>query len=99
MELAIYSNRNTVSDMSPALVLTTVNAPHSQKLNAQELVYCLWDPKAAEAVPGHMSSFFGDVKPDLQVQFAALFNVPHAKLVEAAKAFSDYSGASYPLAE
>lgn len=85
--------------MSPALVLTTVNAPHSKKLDAQELVYCLWHPKAAEAVPGHMSSFFGDVKPELQLQFADLFNIPHAKLIEAATAFSNYSGASYPLAE
>jgi hypothetical protein len=85
--------------MSPALVLTTVNAPYSKELNAQELVACLWDPKAAEAVPGHMSSFFGDVEPELQSQFAALFNVPHAKLVEAAKAFSNFSGVSYPLAE
>jgi hypothetical protein len=89
----------TVSKMSPALVLTTVNAPYSKKLDAQELAYCLWHPKAAEAVPGHMSSFFGDVDPELQTQFAALFHVPHAKLVEAAKAFSNYSGASYPLAE
>jgi hypothetical protein len=85
--------------MKPALVLTTVNAPYSKKLTAQELVHCLWDPKAAEAVPGHMSSFFGDVEPELQFQFADLFNVPHAKLVEAAKAFAKYSGASYPLAE
>jgi hypothetical protein len=85
--------------MSPALVLTTVNAPYSKKLNEHELVYYLWNPKAAEAVPGHMASFFGDVKPELQSQFAAFYNVPHAKLVEAAKAFSNYSGASYPLAE
>lgn len=85
--------------MSPALVLATVNAPHSKKLDAQALVYCLWNPKAAEAVPGHMSSFFGDVTPELQSQFAALFDVPHAKLVEAAKAFANYSGAVYPLAE
>jgi hypothetical protein len=44
--------------MSPALVLTTVNAPYSKKLDAQQLACCLLDPSAAKAAPGHMSSFF-----------------------------------------
>jgi hypothetical protein len=44
--------------MSPALVLTTVNAPYSQQLTAQELAGCLLDLTAAKAVPGHMSSFW-----------------------------------------
>ena len=88
-----------MSEMSPALVLATVNAPYSKKLSAQELVHCLLDHDAAVAAPGHMSSFFGDVQPELQCQFAALFDIPQAKLVEAAKAFSKYSGALYPLAE
>jgi hypothetical protein len=84
--------------MSPALVMTTVNAPYSKKLSAQELVYYLKNPQAAKDVPGHMSSFFSDVKPDFQYEFAAIFDIPSAQLVEAAKAFSKYSGASYPLA-
>jgi hypothetical protein len=84
--------------MSPALVMTTVNAPYSKKLSAQELAYYLKDSQAAKAVPGHMSSFFGDVKPDLQYGFAALFDISGAQLEEAAKAFSNYSGATYPLA-
>jgi hypothetical protein len=83
---------------SPILVLATVNAPYSKQLNAQELVYCLLDHAAAKAVPGHMSSFFGEVKPELQCEFADLFGISHAQLVEAAKAFSSYSGESYPLA-
>jgi len=49
--------------MSPVLVLTTVNAPFSQKLDATEIVHCLLDPAAAKAMPGHMSLFFGEVKP------------------------------------
>jgi hypothetical protein len=82
----------------PAIVLATVNAPHSKKLDAQELVHCLLDFDAALTKPGHMSSFFGDVKPDLQIEFAGLFGIPPAKVVDAAKAFAKYSGQSYPLA-
>lgn len=83
---------------SPDLVLTTVNAPYSQQLSAQELVLCLMDQEAAKAVPGHMSSFFGEVSPQLQSEFADLFDVAPAQLVAAAKAFSNYSGESYPIA-
>jgi hypothetical protein len=85
--------------MSPALVMATVNAPYSKKLSAQDLAYCLKDAQAAKAVPGHMSSFFGDVEPEFQYEFAALFDISGAQLVEAAAAFSKYSGASYPLAK
>jgi hypothetical protein len=84
--------------MSPALVMATVNAPYSKKLNAQELVYCLLHPAAAKVLPGHMGSFFGDVKPDLQKWFAQAHNVSEDQLVSAAKAFAEFSGASFPLA-
>jgi hypothetical protein len=84
--------------MSPTLVLTTVNAPYSKQLDAQELVYCLLHPAAALNVPGHMSSFFGEVKPDLQLGFAHLFNITNDQLSNAAKAFANFSGESYPLA-
>jgi hypothetical protein len=84
--------------MSPALVLTTVNAPHSEQLDAQQLAYYLKNPKAAKAVPGHMSAFFGEVDPALQVGFASLFEISEPELVAAAKSFAEYSGASYPLA-
>ena len=36
----------------PALVLATVNAPYSKKLDAAELVQCLLDPTAAKAACG-----------------------------------------------
>ena len=39
------------------LVLTSVNAAYSKKLDAQELVHCLLDPNAAKAACGPMSSF------------------------------------------
>jgi hypothetical protein len=45
-----------------------------------------------------MSSFFGDVKPELQIAFAQMHGITHAQLVAAAKAFAAYSGQSYPLA-
>jgi hypothetical protein len=84
--------------MSPALVLATVNAPYSTKLDAQDLAHCLLDPAAAKAVPGHMSTFFGEVKPALQVGFAGLFNISESQLSVAAKVFAMYSGESHPLA-
>ena len=84
--------------MAPELVLATVNAPHRKQLSAQELVHCLREPAAAKAAPGHMSVFFGEVKPHLQVGFAHQFNITEQELVAAAKAFAAYSGQSYPLA-
>jgi hypothetical protein len=88
-----------IGQMTAALVLATVNAPHSKKLGAQELAHCLIDPAAAKAKPGYMSSFFGDVEPDLQIEFGALFGLPPAAIAEAATAFAKFSGQSYPLAE
>jgi len=84
--------------MSPALVLATVNAPYSTKLDALDLAHCLLDPAAAKAVPGHMSTFFGEVKPALQVGFASMFGITELQVSAAAKAFATYSGESYPLA-
>jgi hypothetical protein len=84
--------------MSPALVLTTVNAPYSKQLEAEELIHCLLDPEAAQEYPGHVSSFFGEVKPQLQVEFAQQFNVTKEQLIAAAQAFAKFSGQSYPLA-
>lgn len=84
--------------MSTALVLTTVNAPFSQKLDAMEIVHCLLNPAAAKAMPGHMSSFFGEVKPASQLGFASMYNISETQLAAAAKAFANYSGESYPLA-
>ena len=85
--------------MSPiSSVLTTVNAPYSKKLDAQALVFCLTHPEAAKGVPGQMSTFFGEVSPELQKAFARTFNVSEETLISAAKAFAEYSGEAYPLA-
>lgn len=84
--------------MFPASVLTTVNAPYSKQLDAQELVHCLKNPEAAKAAPGHMSAFFGEVEPELQKAFADAFDISEAELATAAKTFAEFSGESYPLA-
>jgi hypothetical protein len=84
--------------MNTALVLTTVNAPHRRQLDAHELAHCLLDQTAAKAAAGHMSSFFGEVKPEFQVGFANMFDIDVRQLSAAAKAFASYSGESYPLA-
>ena len=83
----------------PALVLTTVNVPYSEQLSAEELARCLMDHEKAKSMPGHISSFFGEVSRDLQLEFAKCFNITESQLVAAAKAFSSYSGQRYPLAE
>ena len=83
---------------SPALVLSTVNAPYSETLDAQALAHCLLDLTAAKQTPGHVSSFFGEVDPALQLEFAQLFNISKEQLVASAKAFAAYTGESYPLA-
>ena len=84
--------------MSSALVLTTINAPYSKQLDAQELAFCLLHPDAAKTAPGHMSSFFGEVSPKLQIEFASACSISRQQLTAAAKAFAKYSGESYPLA-
>ena len=83
--------------MVTALVLSTVNAPHREQLDALTLAHCLLDEAAARTKPGHMSCFFGEVEPALQIEFAHLFNITDTQLVSAAKAFAKYSGESYPL--
>jgi hypothetical protein len=84
--------------MGLAVVLATVNAPYSKQLDAEALALCLLDQAAAKHAPGHMSSFFGEVEPALQIEFAHLFNIADETLEASAKAFALYSGESYPLA-
>jgi hypothetical protein len=81
-----------------ALVLTTVNAPYREQLDAQALAHCLVDQAAARRTPGHVSSFFAEVEPALQFEFARLFNTTDEQLVSSARAFAAYTGESYPLA-
>ena len=85
--------------MAVTTVLTTVNAPYSEKLDAAALAHCLQDASAAIAKPGHMSSFFGEVPPEDQKEFAATFGISASALSRAAKKFASYSGETYPPIE
>jgi len=84
--------------LNPALVLTTVNASHRRELDADELARYLLDLDAAKGVPGHMSVFFGEISPSVQIAFAVSQGISRVQLVAAAKAFAAYSGETYPLA-
>jgi len=83
---------------SPVIILTTVNAPFSNALDAGQLAACLMDVTAAKLNPGHLSAFFGEVPVDDQVAFAKAKGIPLALMAKVAKAFSDYSGETYPIA-
>lgn len=83
--------------MSMTLILTTVNAPYGEQLDGEALAHCLRVTSAAKSKPGHMSSFFGEVAPDAQKEFAARYGISEAALIKAARAFAKYSGESYPL--
>ena len=80
-----------------SLVLTTVNASYSKQLDEAGLVLCLTDAAAARSMPGHMSSFFGEVAPDMQIEFAASHGIPSEALACAARTFASYSGERYPI--
>lgn len=82
---------------SAVSVLTTVNAPYSEQLDEATLAFCLQDIEAAKAKPGHISSFFGEVTPEAQMEFAAHCGISKQTLVDTAKAFASYSGETYPL--
>jgi hypothetical protein len=57
---------HVIKNSFPASVLTTVNGPHSKKLDAEALAHCLLDEAAAKAAPGHMSIFFGEMSPNFR---------------------------------
>ena len=77
------------------LVLTTVNAAYSKKLDAGTRPLSA-GPKCSQGRVWPHVIVFGDVK--LQIAFAQIHGITHAQLVAAAKAFAAYSGQSYPFA-
>ncbi len=81
-----------------ASILTTVNAPYSEKLGGAMLAYCLSDIDAAKQYHGQVSSFLGEVAPMPQVEFAAAYHIPVDDLKAFAGDFAAWSGESYPLA-
>jgi hypothetical protein len=75
-----------------SLVLATMNAPYSRKLNVAEVVQCLKKPSRTKGTAGPMSSFFYDVQLDLQRKFALSNDVSLSELAAAAAFFDAWSG-------
>lgn len=75
-----------------SLVLATVNAPYSKKLDAAALAECLRAPASMRTALGPMSSFFYDVDIDLQRQFALSHGISLDTLSAAAALFGTWSG-------
>jgi hypothetical protein len=75
-----------------SLVLATVNAPYSKKLDAVALAACLRTPASMRTALGPMSSFFYDVDIDLQRKFALSHGISLNMLSVAAALFGTWSG-------
>lgn len=80
-----------------SIVLATVNAPYSNKIDAETLANIISNPEAARLHAGPMSSFFYDVQPNLQIKFANAHQISTKKLKLAAKLFDRWSGMRSPL--
>lgn len=83
--------------MSNVIVITIVNAPHRRKIDAHTLVECLLNPDTARSMPGHMSSFFGEVPVLMQLEFAKSYGIAECQVVAARRKFAEFSGEAYPL--
>lgn len=81
-----------------SLVLSTVNAPYSKKLDAMTLANYILEPAKSKTSAGPMSSFFYEVSPDLQIAFAEGHGISIAALKSAASFFDAWSGQKSALA-
>lgn len=81
-----------------SLVLSTVNAPYSKKLDAMTLANYILEPAKSKTAAGPMSSFFYEVSPDLQFAFAEAHGISVAALKAAAAFFDAWSGNKSALA-
>ncbi len=80
------------------LVLSKVNAPHAERISAEELCACFLDFQKSKSWAGHVSSFFAEISPTTQIAFAAEHGIDKTALVAAAKAFAAWSGEDYEIA-
>jgi hypothetical protein len=78
-------------------ILTTVNAPYSEALDAAMLANCLSDINLAKQHPGQVSSFLGEVPVAQQLEFAGAHAIPVDALKRFAADFAAWSGEHYPL--
>jgi len=81
------------ADMQTVL-LTTVNAPYQNHLDAGELAAALIGGNIAL---GQVSSFFTEIEIDLQKAFAQEQGIPSEVLVQVADAFKNWSGQDVAL--
>jgi hypothetical protein len=81
------------------LVLSTVNAPYSTKLNGEALAAAIIDIRGAQRSAGPPSSFFYEVPVELQKQFATAHGLSEETLSEAGKSFAAWSGKPWPHVE
>ncbi|NEJ64887.1 hypothetical protein [Rhizobium ruizarguesonis] len=81
-----------------SLVLSTVNAPYSKKLDAMTLANYILEPAKSKTAAGPMSSFFYEVSPDLQFAFAETHGISIEALKVAAVFFDAWSGQKSVLA-
>lgn len=80
------------------IALSSINAPHTVELSAQDVVDCILDYEKAKMWPGHMASFFGDLSPDIQIAFSKAFGLDDAIVSASADAFAAWSGQDFVLA-
>lgn len=80
-------------DLQTAL-LTTINAPYQNQLDAGGLAAAL---KSGNLDLGQVSSFFTEISVETQKAFAAQHDIAAAALADLAGAFQDWSGQSVPL--
>jgi hypothetical protein len=87
-----WHNRTMVQVNVDSLVLATVNAPYSKKLDAAALAAFLRAPNSMRTALGPMSSFFYDVDIELQRKFSLSHDISLEMLDEAAALFGTWSG-------
>jgi hypothetical protein len=79
-----------------ALVLATVNAPCARKLDGVALAAAIRDGVLARLHAGPLSTFFYELSPALQRQFASGHGISDQALATAATTFSEWSGVTWP---
>ena len=80
-------------DMQTAL-LTTVNAPYQNQLDAGELAAAL---KSENVALGQVSSFFTETDVETQKSFASDHGISDTALTHIAGVFQEWSGQMVPL--
>ncbi|MCV3765588.1 hypothetical protein [Rhizobium sp. TRM95796] len=77
------------------LILATVNASYSRKLSGEQVASLILDLERMKAMPGHAASFFYEVDPDLQRQFAGEHGISDERLARVAADFDNWTGRTW----